>query len=437
MNNTLLTLGLSGLLLLTTQDRSDKGGTLLDLASGDGNFTTLVAALEAAGLSESLAGDGPLTVFAPTNDAFAALGDETLQELLTERGRPQLRSILLHHVVAGEVPSDELVKMDSVKTLAETSLDVKIALGRLTVGEAAIEAADLPASNGVLHVIDRVLLPPAKSSAQESLLALTIQRGVALFNSGDYAGCCAVYATALDALRLGRGFGLTASERLAIRAMMGKAETATSKRDLAWAYRRVIDSVLLGNLEEPAPEGESSPERGAFFSFTDDAEVRGWRTVLDGVMGGRSTGSARQGDGTLIFDGETSLKNNGGFSSMRSALPVGALDGADAIQLRVKGDGRTYIFGARSSSGAGGSSFWYRFETVDGEWQTVDVKIDDMERNFFGRGMRGKITPAQVRALEFYIYDKKAGPFRLEIDEIRAITSSVSAASPPADRPGR
>ena len=130
MNNTLLTLGLSGLLLLTTQDRSDKGGTLLDLASGDGNFTTLVAALEAAGLSESLAGDGPLTVFAPTNDAFAALGDETLQELLTERGRPQLRSILLHHVVAGEVPSDELVKMDSVKTLAETSPDVKIALGR-------------------------------------------------------------------------------------------------------------------------------------------------------------------------------------------------------------------------------------------------------------------------------------------------------------------
>ncbi|MFT7076350.1 MAG: putative surface protein with fasciclin (FAS1) repeats, partial [Planctomycetota bacterium] len=210
MNNTLLTLGLSGLLLLTTQDRSNKGGTLLDLASGDGNFTTLVAALEAAGLSESLAGDGPLTVFAPTNDAFAALGDETLQELLTERGRPQLRSILLHHVVAGEVPSDELVKMDSVKTLAETSLDVKIALGRLTVGEAAIEAADLPASNGVLHVIDRVLLPPAKSSAQESLLALTIQRGVALFNSGDYAGCCAVYATALDGLRLGRGFGLTA-----------------------------------------------------------------------------------------------------------------------------------------------------------------------------------------------------------------------------------
>ncbi|MDG1491945.1 MAG: fasciclin domain-containing protein, partial [Planctomycetota bacterium] len=86
--------------MLTTQARPQDGGTLVDLAVGAGNFTTLVAAVEAAGLVDALSGEGPLTVFAPTDAAFAALGEDTLKELLTERGRPQLTRILLHHVVA-------------------------------------------------------------------------------------------------------------------------------------------------------------------------------------------------------------------------------------------------------------------------------------------------------------------------------------------------
>ncbi len=76
----------------------------------------------------------------------------------------------------------------------------------------------------------------------------------------------------------------------------------------------------------------------------------------------------------------------------------------------------------------GGDSFWTRFATVDGEWQTVDVRIEDMERHFFGRRMDGTITPEQIRGLEFYVYDKKAGPFRLEVDEIRAASGSVALA---------
>jgi hypothetical protein len=145
--------------------------------------------------------------------------------------------------------------------------------------------------------------------------------------------------------------------------------------------------------------------------------------VLDGVMGGLSTGRIGQAEGAMIFEGVTSLENNGGFSSIRCGVADGAFAGADTIQLRVKGDGRTYIFGARTSSGMGGDSFWTRFATVDGEWQTVDVRIEDMERHFFGRRMRGTITAEQIRGLEFYVYDKKAGPFRLEVDEIRAMAS--------------
>ncbi|OUU25278.1 MAG: hypothetical protein CBC13_02300, partial [Planctomycetia bacterium TMED53] len=167
-------------------------------------------------------------------------------------------------------------------------------------------------------------------------------------------------------------------------------------------------------------------EGNMIFSFEKADEVRGWRTVLDGVMGGLSTGKISHGgnSGTLVFEGETSLRNNGGFSSMRSNLPRGAMEGADSIQFRVKGDGRTYIFGTRSSNGSGGDSFWTRFDTVAGEWKTVTIKIEDMERHFFGQRLPGKISPEQVRGLDFYIYDKKAGPFRLEIDQIRAISSN-------------
>ena len=189
MNQTLATLGLSGLLMLTTQARPQDSRTLVDLAVGAGEFTTLVAAVEAAGLVGALSGDGPLTVFAPTDEAFAALGEDTLKELLTERGRPQLKRILLHHVVAGEVLAEDVVQPNGLATLAETRLTAQAALGRVIVDGAAVETADLRASNGVIHVIDRVLLPPARSAALEALLVGAVERGVALFNNGDEAGC--------------------------------------------------------------------------------------------------------------------------------------------------------------------------------------------------------------------------------------------------------
>ena len=223
MNQTLATLGLSGLLMLTTQARPQDSRTLVDLAVGAGEFTTLVAAVEAAGLVGALSGDGPLTVFAPTDEAFAALGEDTLKELLTERGRPQLKRILLHHVVAGEVLAEDVVQPNGLATLAETRLTAQAALGRVIVDGAAVETADLRASNGVIHVIDRVLLPPARSAALEALLVGAVERGVALFNNGDEAGCCAVYATALDALRLGGGFGLLDWEREVLLGMVSEA----------------------------------------------------------------------------------------------------------------------------------------------------------------------------------------------------------------------
>ena len=127
----------------------------------------------------------------------------------------------------------------------------------------------------------------------------------------------------------------------------------------------------------------------------------------------------------MLFTGETSLKNNGGFSSIRCGVPEGTFADSNAIRLRVRGDGRTWIVGTRKSSQMGGDSYWSRFDTQDGVWQEVIVPIDSMERHFFGQRAPGSITPDQVRAVEFYMYDKKAGPFSLQVDTIEGIKTSI------------
>lgn len=138
--------------------------TLLGLASGVEELSTLVAAARAAGLEGALAGAGPLTVLAPSNAAFAALPPGALEALLRDPDR--LRRILLHHVVEGAVRSEALAGRRTVKTLAGTTLDVDARGPVLVVGGARVVAADLGASNGVAHRIDRLLLPPPQDAGQ-------------------------------------------------------------------------------------------------------------------------------------------------------------------------------------------------------------------------------------------------------------------------------
>ena len=139
--------------------------TIVDIAVADSRFTTLVAALQAAELVETLQGDGPFTVFAPTDEAFAALGD-TVATLLLPENKQQLTDILLYHVVAGKVMAADVVGLDGqmVDTaLAEKQLAVKVDMGSVYLNETVmVTITDIEASNGVIHVIDAVLLPPAE-----------------------------------------------------------------------------------------------------------------------------------------------------------------------------------------------------------------------------------------------------------------------------------
>ena len=133
---------------------------IVDTAVGAGQFKTLAAALQAAGLIDALKAAGPFTVFAPTDEAFAKLPAGTVESLLRPENKEKLKSILLYHVVSGNVPASEVVKLDgrSVKTLQGSSIKVRTKNG-VQVGNASVVKTDVMASNGVIHVIDTVLIP--------------------------------------------------------------------------------------------------------------------------------------------------------------------------------------------------------------------------------------------------------------------------------------
>lgn len=133
--------------------------TIVDIAVGSPDHTTLVAAVTAAGLVETLSGPGPFTIFAPTNGAFGALPDGTVENLVKPESKDQLTSILTYHVVSGNVFAADLSDGQKVTTLNGQELTVSISGGVVKINGATVTAADLAGSNGVIHVIDGVLLP--------------------------------------------------------------------------------------------------------------------------------------------------------------------------------------------------------------------------------------------------------------------------------------
>ncbi|MCL4779536.1 MAG: fasciclin domain-containing protein [Gammaproteobacteria bacterium] len=137
-------------------------GDVVAVAIGAGSFNTLVAAIKAADLVGALQGTGPFTVFAPTDAAFAALPAGTLDNLLKPENKEQLKSILLYHVVPGKVMSGDLKGTVNAATLQGQAVSIVAAASGVTVNGARVVKADVAASNGVIHVIDAVILPPAK-----------------------------------------------------------------------------------------------------------------------------------------------------------------------------------------------------------------------------------------------------------------------------------
>ena len=135
---------------------------IVDTAVAAGSFKTLATALDAAGLVQTLKGSGPFTVFAPTDEAFAKLPAGTLEHLLKPEQKAELRRILTYHVVSGKVMAADVAKMRSAKTVSGDAITITARDGKVQVDKANVVKTDIGTSNGVIHVIDAVILPPGR-----------------------------------------------------------------------------------------------------------------------------------------------------------------------------------------------------------------------------------------------------------------------------------
>lgn len=239
-------------LSLRAQDtKSSNRPDIVSLAGQAGTFKTLTAAAEAAGLVEFLKGQGPITVLAPTDEAFARLPAGTLESLLKPENRERLGRILQYHVLAGRVTARNVAGLDSAKTVAGPEVKVTFTDGQLRINQARVVKTDLQARNGIVHVVDQVLLPPemepptpgqaeANSSAAK-VVRRAIERGVPLYNGGDSKACTAVYEVA--ALSLSERPDLPGPVRQRLKEALAQVPHVQGWSDRAWTLRRALDEV--------------------------------------------------------------------------------------------------------------------------------------------------------------------------------------------------
>jgi uncharacterized surface protein with fasciclin (FAS1) repeats len=228
-----------------------KPKTILETAIAAGSFKTLAAAVKAAGLTEVLESDGPFTIFAPTDDAFAALPKGTLESLLKSENIDQLQAILTYHAVSGRVGAGDALKAAKATTVNGGEITFAINDGKFQVNSATIRTTDIECANGVIHVIDAVLLPPsadevekseqAKTTNSRQLIELAIDRGVPLYNEGDIAKCVEVYEQCIKMIAADCG----SSERLktSLNNVLAKATHADSADAKAWMLRHTLDAT--------------------------------------------------------------------------------------------------------------------------------------------------------------------------------------------------
>ena len=157
---------LTGLVFIQAgcEDEADAGYArkkmdIVDTADSAGDFGTLVTAIKAADLADTLKGHGPFTVFAPTDDAFAKLPEGTLEDLLKPENKEKLASILTYHVVSGRIPAAKVVKLNNAKTLNGKEVFIKVKNGDVMINSAKVTKTDIHCTNGIIHVIDTVLMP--------------------------------------------------------------------------------------------------------------------------------------------------------------------------------------------------------------------------------------------------------------------------------------
>jgi NADH dehydrogenase [ubiquinone] 1 alpha subcomplex assembly factor 1 len=177
----------------------------------------------------------------------------------------------------------------------------------------------------------------------------------------------------------------------------------------------------------PVAAAQADDNQSVLFDFGKPDAAKQWRTINDGVMGGRSDGRFKMtGNKTMEFFGTLSLENNGGFASVRSRPTTLGIESGDSIMARVRGDGREYRMNLYVPRGSGGYSFRQSFETKKDEWIEVSFPVDTFVATWRGRVFpKQKLDPSTVNSVGFLLGDKKAGPFKLEVEWIKVLRAAA------------
>ena len=225
---------------------------IVDTAVAAGSFKTLAAALQAADLVDALKGDGPFTVFAPTDEAFANLPEGTVESLLKPENKDQLVDILTYHVVSGEVPAKVAVTLDEATALNEKVISVTKKGDDLFLNESKVVKTDIMCSNGVIHVIDAVLLPPAEGKVSSAparpvreLIEMAIARGAPLYNHGNPEACAAIYEVTAHALMAMPEGMVTIRDRKLLNRAIAAVNHSHCEAPNAWTFRSAFDGMMM------------------------------------------------------------------------------------------------------------------------------------------------------------------------------------------------
>ncbi len=211
-------------------------------AQAAGQFNTLVAAVGAAGLADVLGSEGPFTVFAPTDEAFSNLPSGTVETLLKPENKQDLINILKYHVIAGRVYATDAVRAGKASTLLGRSVDVGLMASGITVNNAKVIVKNIDTTNGVIHVIDRVLLPTGKKVNAKKMIFDAISSGVPMYNAGHHAQCASLYQRTMETVMA----STTDTEmRSHMKMVLTAAKRETCPMERAWTLRRGMDQMYV------------------------------------------------------------------------------------------------------------------------------------------------------------------------------------------------
>jgi len=240
----------STFLIITILGSAAPKKDIVDTAVDAGTFKTLVAAVKAAGLVDTLKGEGPFTVFAPTDEAFAKLPKGTVESLLKPENKKKLAAILTYHVVAGKVKAKKAAKLDSAKTVNGADFTIKPTGGTLLINKSKVVKADIKTSNGLIHVIDAVLIPSdckktsSKTGQTHEIIMHAIHKGVPMFNSGHHAQTASLYMKAGEEILGQCSSSACPNSAKTIKTALHKASAESCSTSKAWIMRKAFDHVL-------------------------------------------------------------------------------------------------------------------------------------------------------------------------------------------------